>query len=1022
MSASSTPMSDHNSFPAPSATAPSSHRTTESISYDRICSTWDGVYCDAGDEETIRAWINSLAEWIVASAPAAFALSRHIWNSRLAGAESLCARVADLRQALIQPSSTLLTVFEDFRFRETLCAAPQVFSYLLPAFFLRVPHCLTLRLLDTFDSLPDDVDILHALSGILRAPTPSPDTPLVGILPLLLRQEPILPYGQAPAVALARVDELFEREASPELLFCWMLLPARWRYYLLRDTLESHSGQELIVLIAKGEIAAEGLLKALSRPLRRIVDSFPSVPLEGSHELAGAQLWALPMSWYIDVLHATGVLLLPQCDFEHSPLANLRRPAFRGTERERQALCCVLGKSIRPDAELPREKAFARSHAIYALRQIACTPGSEESYPEEAYTDYWGYSRDILNGLPIVVRLKNKDSKILWQSQAAAGLPEPSRMHDLKTLSSHRNARDAVLPSNAGGIERLFLSVQRRLVVGASENVHLVECLVDVTTREAERALYATVVNAAGVGLWYRELADNKMWLSPGWKHMLGYAEEELSNSFETWKARIHPDDRNRVLAALADYTEERVPRYVSEYRLRHKDESKYVWVRAYGVLHRGRAGGSRSYIAGLHFDVTEERTRAQMQDQALDGLQGVFVFAKNRQLQFTYANKALKDAVGRDPVGLTDKELFADQQVVHLFNESDGVIFGRALSRVIGGQMQVSTRLSIDEEYLDDVNGRRRWLTTVKWPLFKADGDVELVGIAVEMSQLREANMYRDALLRSPVPCYTKNAFGRFTQVNAAFAAECGMGPEEMLNQTDFDLFPAQYAEEWRKEDERIIRGGVPVLGQARLVFAKGDAARVRLVTKLPVLDGSGKVEGIVGIASDVTAVLSESDEIWMRCADIMDAIEELQSCVFVKDQFGRFRATNEAFRRRHLGSDRRTMIGTTDYDWWPREQADRYRADDRRVLVDGMEIDPYVEEQSRDNGKRAILFTMKAPLKGEEGKILAVVGVYEDVTSVVGLADRAWRRELVGQLGRAINTIQRAWEGSGKTASEDV
>ncbi|MEG4801565.1 PAS domain S-box protein [Microcoleus sp. ARI1-B5] len=81
-------------------------------------------------------------------------------------------------------------------------------------------------------------------------------------------------------------------------------------------------------------------------------------------------------------------------------------------------------------------------------------------------------------------------------------------------------------------------------------------------------------------GIWDLNLQTNEAFRSARWQEIMGYADGEIDSSNSAWIDRIHPDDRDRVQAAIQDYLDRQTPNYAAEYRLQCKDGS-YKWVLA---------------------------------------------------------------------------------------------------------------------------------------------------------------------------------------------------------------------------------------------------------------------------------------------------------------------------------------------------------------------------------------------------------------------------------------------------------
>jgi len=113
-------------------------------------------------------------------------------------------------------------------------------------------------------------------------------------------------------------------------------------------------------------------------------------------------------------------------------------------------------------------------------------------------------------------------------------------------------------------------------------------------------------VGAGNVGLFDWDLETNRVRYSPEWKRQIGYAEADISDASSEWHDRLHPDDLERVLAAMRGCIDSPPHECRVEFRFRHKDGS-YRWILAQAGA-APDAHGKVSKLLGSHVDITDQK------------------------------------------------------------------------------------------------------------------------------------------------------------------------------------------------------------------------------------------------------------------------------------------------------------------------------------------------------------------------------------------------------------------------------
>ena len=111
---------------------------------------------------------------------------------------------------------------------------------------------------------------------------------------------------------------------------------------------------------------------------------------------------------------------------------------------------------------------------------------------------------------------------------------------------------------------------------------------------------------------------------------------------------------------------------------------------------------------------------------------------------------------------------------------------------------------------------------------------------------------------------------------------------------------------------------------------------------------------------------------------------IDSLPIHIYVKDTAGRFIVVNEAVAQFVKVKHPREVAGKTDFDFFPRELAEQFQAEEQAVLRSGESSVNREACITDEQGKRHWILTMKVPFRDNHGNIVGLVGANRDITGI--------------------------------------
>ena len=243
-----------------------------------------------------------------------------------------------------------------------------------------------------------------------------------------------------------------------------------------------------------------------------------------------------------------------------------------------------------------------------------------------------------------------------------------------------------------------------------------------------------------------------------------------------------------------------------------------------------------------------------------------------------------------------------------------------------------------------------------------------------------RESFFFRAMLDLAPDSIYFKDTEGRIIAISKSGAKFFGADSrQEMVGKSDFDFFPDEMAEEYLADELALMQSGTPLIDKREFETSADGKDVCFSTTKLPLCDRNGAVIGTFGISRDVTKHKEAEDAVRDSEALYHSLIESLPVHVIRKDLEGRFTFVNRMFCEL-TGHTFEEIIGKTDYDLYPKDLAEKYRANDAEVIRTGENFET-VEENEADQG-RIYARVIKSPLYSAAGDPLGVQIVFWDIT----------------------------------------
>ena len=275
-----------------------------------------------------------------------------------------------------------------------------------------------------------------------------------------------------------------------------------------------------------------------------------------------------------------------------------------------------------------------------------------------------------------------------------------------------------------------------------------------------------------------------------------------------------------------------------------------------------------------------------------------------------------------------------------------------------------------------------------------------DLLGRNAELLETIKADQSRlQAVIdNAPEIIYIKDPLGRYVLVNSSYERLVDRPRGQIVGKFDHQLFAEDFAASTRLTDREVLASGAAVTVDEKP--PTGDAIQDFLVTKFPLLDEQGKVNGICGIATDIT----ERKRIEHRLALTQNTVDHVSIGVYWADADGRLIYLNDAARKA-LAFDTSEAVGlsvaqiapgTRQADWNTHWQALkqggslRFESSHRRADGEEFPIEVHANHLAFDDQEFyiAVFHDISARLESEQRLKLSAT-VFDSSTEAIVITD---------------------------------
>jgi PAS domain S-box-containing protein len=419
--------------------------------------------------------------------------------------------------------------------------------------------------------------------------------------------------------------------------------------------------------------------------------------------------------------------------------------------------------------------------------------------------------------------------------------------------------------------------------------------------------------------------------INPAIERTLGYEQQEvIGRHFADF---VHADDQFAAMEKLKQLQagEDTVQFSV---RCERKDGSlRWLECTCPALAH----DSTSYYVIGR--DITNRKQAEDQRDEASNRGAESLDISGNIFATDTSSEQRFRQAIQAAPIGVlmvdTDGIIqFLNPKIEEMFDYPDGELKGQNVDVLVPERFRgqhPQLRQQFCENPVSRVLGEGRHLTGVQkdgseisveiglGPLPTSEGMMIMCTVvdrreyeAAQMAVEQTERLLRDIIDNTSAVIYVKQTTGSYLLVNRRFEDLFGVDRNAIKGRTDYDLFPPELADVFRRNDTAVAQSGTAM--QIEEHAPHHDGIHTYLSLKFPLKNTSGDIYAVAGISTDITDRLERQ-----TAEQEMATAQAVQRILYPKSfpTMSRFEIAGAVFPARLLCGDYLDFIPVGDDGW---------------------------------------------------------------------------------------------------------